>query len=142
MKKFLAPIVFGSMFTGCQSIYHDFHMADVHAMDNIRRSSYQAVANLAKNLQKNLDAGLKEEIAVEQAKETVLFALKDPDSAKFRKITMQDFSGGKVVCGYVNSKNSYGGYNGFTKFAANTTDVIFSDEGNSLSNAGINAACP
>lgn len=37
--------------------------------------------------------------------------LKDPDSAKY---TWQDYKGGDTYCGFVNSKNSYGGYVGNT----------------------------
>ncbi|MFT3809201.1 MAG: hypothetical protein QM698_04735 [Micropepsaceae bacterium] len=38
--------------------------------------------------------------------------LKDPDSAKFRKITVKSVS----FCGQVNGKNSYGAYSGYTHF--------------------------
>ncbi len=51
--------------------------------------------------------------------------LKDPDSAKFRNIQKPKKFWGKsltirnswLVCGEVNSKNSYGGYSGFERYA-------------------------
>ena len=48
--------------------------------------------------------------------------LKDPDSAKFgryKAFTVND-TGGKItaICGYVNAKNSYGGYGGMTPYIA------------------------
>jgi hypothetical protein len=43
--------------------------------------------------------------------------LKDPDSAKFKNLIAGKFSDGRIaVCGEVNSKNSFGGYTGFTLF--------------------------
>lgn len=46
--------------------------------------------------------------------------LKDPDSAKFRKIRvakLEYFGTQKtLICGEINSKNSYGGYGGFEVF--------------------------
>lgn len=53
---------------------------------------------------------------IEQAHERVRDLLKDPDSAKFRS----EFIGKDgAVCGFVNSKNSYGGYAGFTRYVVN-----------------------
>ena len=39
--------------------------------------------------------------------------LKDPDSAKFRWPAVQEWG---LYCGWVNAKNSYGGYTGFKPF--------------------------
>ena len=52
-------------------------------------------------------------IAESRAKESVLALLKDPDSAKFGTVVVTD-SG--IVCGYVNAKNSFGGYTGEKPF--------------------------
>ena len=48
-------------------------------------------------------------------------ALKDPESARFRNITIEDQSSFKpevagIACGQVNAKNSFGGYTGFKSF--------------------------
>lgn len=40
--------------------------------------------------------------------------LKDADSAKYRDLHALDDKGG--ICGWVNAKNSYGGYAGFSVF--------------------------
>lgn len=63
---------------------------------------------------------------VEATKKEVLGMLKDPDSAKFRKVEVKDhhwkspdgkyFVEIKAVCGEVNSKNGFGGYAGFSPF--------------------------
>lgn len=56
---------------------------------------------------------VKESPLVLMAKEAVLLNLKDADSAKFRNVVELDATS---VCGYVNSKNGYGGYAGFRQF--------------------------
>lgn len=45
--------------------------------------------------------------------------LKDADSAKFKDLRYKSSaaSGMWVMCGYVNSKNSYGAYPGYVRFA-------------------------
>lgn len=45
--------------------------------------------------------------------------LKDADSAKFKDVRYKtaSASGMWVMCGYVNSKNSYGAYPGYERFA-------------------------
>lgn len=42
--------------------------------------------------------------------------LKDPESARFGKIAAGDVGGQTIVCGWVNAKNSYGGYIGMQPF--------------------------
>ena len=52
-----------------------------------------------------------------QAKSVVKYRLKDSESAKFRNLRMsKTHSGGDIVKGEVNAKNSFGGYAGFEKF--------------------------
>ncbi|MDC5702924.1 hypothetical protein OFN14_18270, partial [Acinetobacter baumannii] len=44
--------------------------------------------------------------------------MKDPDSTKFRNVReITNTLGNKVLCGQINSKNSYGGYVGFMDFS-------------------------
>jgi hypothetical protein len=66
---------------------------------------------------------LKKVTWILKGKETISSLLKDSDSAKFRHL----FFSGKVVpivCGEVNSKNSFGGYVGYQKFVtANQADL-------------------
>jgi hypothetical protein len=49
----------------------------------------------------------------EAAKVAIVATLKDPESARFGAITTD----GKIVCGTVNAKNSFGGYVGPKVFA-------------------------
>lgn len=50
--------------------------------------------------------------------ESVKSKLKDPDSAMFRMPPVNENGAPDSYCGLVNAKNSYGGYTGFTPFAA------------------------
>ncbi len=45
--------------------------------------------------------------------------LRDPASARFEHL---DFKGGDIYCGYVNSKNGFGGYAGRKMFAVMVLD--------------------
>lgn len=51
-------------------------------------------------------------------------SLKDPDSAKFKDIiAFKTKTSSIAACGFVNAKNSYGGYVGYTPFRAIVADV-------------------
>jgi ribosomal protein L37E len=45
--------------------------------------------------------------------------LKDPDSAEFKDVFANVGENISVACGYVNSKNSFGGYTGYQRFISN-----------------------
>lgn len=52
------------------------------------------------------------------AKKTVISQLKDPESARFGEIwALSGTNGRRSVCGYINAKNSYGGYTGNKMFS-------------------------
>lgn len=51
--------------------------------------------------------------------------LKDPGSASFSGMFVSWLSGGPVVCGRVNARNSFGGFAGFTRFVAAGNDTAF-----------------
>ncbi len=71
-------------------------------------------------------AGSRDDPARKAAAEhAVLKHLKDPGSASFRGLFVSWLSGGPIVCGYVNAKNSFGGYTGFTRFVAAGSDTAF-----------------
>ena len=88
-----------------------------------------------------------QEKTIASAQDAAKKTLKDPDSAKFKNIRMMDYDGGKVLCGEINAKNSYGGYVGYKRFVAGTSAAtIYSTSTkyqnvNDASNAGIVAAC-
>lgn len=66
-----------------------------------------------------------------ELKAIVLGTLKDPDSAQFRNLRV--VSGGAALCGEVNAKNSYGGYNGFKSFVADSEGVAWQGDGSTPS---------
>lgn len=68
-------------------------------------------------------------IEIENAKALVLNQLKDPESARFDEFwALKGSNGLRTICGYVNAKNSFGGYTGRKMFTLNNTSVIM--EGN------------
>ncbi|WP_070401292.1 hypothetical protein [Hydrogenophaga sp. PML113] len=75
--------------------------------------------------------------------------LKDPGSAQFRNVRVQQYLQGplKIICGEINAKNSYGGYVGFRQFAASPWGVYMESRGgrydtsDELSNFGLMQAC-
>jgi hypothetical protein len=81
---------------------------------------------------------------IETALKQVRALIKDPE---FKSITVLDYQGGRVVCGLVNSKDSYGGYVGFKPFVAGIDDALvyaIDPENPALAdaaNAGIDDAC-
>jgi hypothetical protein len=72
-----------------------------------------------------------------KAKEAMTDALRDPGSAQYKDVTAHVFPEDHkiyVFCGYVNSKNGFGGYTGFKPFVAGAgiaaTSEIVSDFSN------------
>ncbi len=49
-------------------------------------------------------------------KEYVRQTLKDAKSAEFQNVSVSRSAGMPVICGEVNAKNSFGGYNGYRRF--------------------------
>jgi len=88
-----------------------------------------------------------EERTIEVTKKIVASTLKDPDSAKFLNLRMVNYYGGKLVCGNINAKNSYGGYTGYTRFVAGVLGGFITKSNNKNKkmndayNGGINSAC-
>lgn len=89
----------------------------------VDRSLYLA-ADYSQELKAFLDSGKSQEEAIEAAKVVVAHDFKDPESARFRAIEIRDFQGGKLICGEVNAKNSYGGYVGYQKFLASNLHAM------------------
>lgn len=58
-----------------------------------------------------------------KVKEMIKESLKDAESAKFKDI--KTFHDGKILCGSVNAKNSYGAYQGFSPFIFEITSEGF-----------------
>lgn len=71
-------------------------------------------------------ANVREDPARKAAAEHAVKArLKDPGSASFSGMFVSWLSGGPIVCGRVNAKNSFGGYAGFSRFVAAGNDTAF-----------------
>lgn len=54
---------------------------------------------------------------LELAKKDLVSRMKDPESTKFREISVNYFNGARHACGQYDAKNSYGGYSGYRDFA-------------------------
>lgn len=120
-------------------------------------SSYDATADLRQTAIDTVKkmAEVNESVAgkksdaelIELSQQSVRDALKDPSSAQFRNVTVRKSEAGRVVCGEVNAKNSYGGYVGFRQFVAGvagadteSTDTEYPNI-TRAANAGITMAC-
>jgi len=76
----------------------------------------------------------------ELAKTRVRLMLKDPESARFSYVRYQE--GSHYICGYVNAKNSYGGYVGDRTFVVGDGQAILGDgEGDAYPDEYIAKAC-
>lgn len=68
-------------------------------------------------------------VVIERGKKAVLARLKDPDSAQFGQVTYREPG---IACGFVNARNSFGGYTGekrFLSLGSSETTVLEDDEG-------------
>jgi hypothetical protein len=114
--------------------------------DRLRQSSMNIVNALAESTDSYLKSKSESE-ALSAAQESLKQSLKDPSSAQFRNVRLVTFGSGKVICGEVNAKNSYGGYVGFKRFVASPYQSETERTGgrypeiDSLSNTGLNSAC-
>ncbi len=113
--------------------------------DNLRNQSL----NIARQMASITDEYFKKhgkDKTINEAKNSVKQRLKDPSSAEFTNVQLRDYVGGKVVCGYVNAKNSFGGYVGAKQFIASPfIGQIYQETGfgnlDAVANAGILDAC-
>ncbi len=89
----------------------------------------QAVTSPAKEVARSTAHDEGKDIAwVEHMQDKVRERLKDPESAEFRKARVyRGFNNIPAVCGEVNAKNAFGGYNGFSGFIAGG-DLVFVEQ--------------
>ena len=60
------------------------------------------------------------------AKARILEQLKDPGSAQFRRVFIARHDNGELtLCGEVNAKNGYGGYDGFRPFISSLGAMVY-----------------
>ncbi len=91
----------------------------------------EAVANRSVAVAKSMalagkaaEEKLGEQVLIERAKQAAAYDLKDPSSAQFRNVRVVSYNGGRLVCGEINAKNSYGAYVGFAGFMATDTEAV------------------
>lgn len=115
-------------------------------IESLIQTSLDEVAKYGSYNQKYLQTST-EAALIDASLETTRNQLKDPGSAQFRNVRVAQFGPGKVVCGEINGKNSYGGYVGFRSFAASPIGATIQSTGNrypeidEAANSGIGAAC-
>lgn len=79
--------------------------------DDVQKPTNAFIEKLMKDTAEWLKMTDQEKINFVQEK--IKMQLKDPNSAQFKNVFV---SSAKNVCGEMNAKNSYGGYNGFSLF--------------------------
>lgn len=71
----------------------------------------------------------QEDVWVAAGQDAVRAKLKDPGSARFEGVFFNRGADGiPVVCGYVNSRNSFGGYSGAQRFVATDQMAVLEEE--------------
>lgn len=119
----------------------------VAPIDALRHGVMEDVNRYSNTFEDFMKSGKSDAEGLAAAKAQVASSLKDQDSAKFRNVVIRPYGYGRVVCGEVNAKNSYGGYVGFTRFVASNEESAIEDNSsqyqaiNEASNAGLYAAC-
>lgn len=69
----------------------------------------------------------KDQAFLTEQQESVRRTLKDPQSAQFSEVYISRIAGTPSACGYVNAKNSFGGYVGRRRFMAENGRVFVED---------------
>lgn len=96
------------------------------ALDNLRTAAMNDAMSIALEMGP-YSAKYGDEQAKTAAMDSVKRTLKDPASARFQNLRVQTHPEGKIVCGEVNAKNSFGGYVGFRQFIAGSTHATIQD---------------
>lgn len=152
MIRFFAPLSVSIALSACAptaGVYQNTPTASIYQnqIEELRTHSLNIVRIYASETRLFFDKNGQEK-TIAAAQDSVKRGLKDPDSAKFQNLRIANYNNGKVVCGEINTKNSYGGYVGYERFVAGISGAeIFdkkSDEDQNINdayNAGINEAC-
>jgi len=98
----------------------DYTDAELSAEPSVRAAAAQLAREAAEKRE-------QDELWAIHMQDQVRGQLKDPDSAVFRNARTYHGSGAPVVCGEVNSRNSFGGMSGYQRFVA-AGSVIALDE--------------
>lgn len=112
-SKLIIALMVLAMFGAWMAPKQTPRQAEQRAAEANAKAEQEAANDAARA--KRREADRIEYASIATAKKAVLERLKDPESAKFGKVVYRS-SG--AVCGYVNAKNSFGGYSGDTAFIA------------------------
>lgn len=145
--KIQAIIIATAMIAACAPLASDNLSYGHNPIDDLHRASMNQADEIATQATKSIGE-IGEAKTIDASIERVKYHMKDPDSAKFRNVRIQrhGMTEYKIVCGAVNSKNSYGGYVGFAKFIASPTDYHVEDTSGDeairdAANAGLDRTC-
>jgi len=148
MRTVLVTAAAAIFLVGCAPMPSGSYVSPVEqASQRLRQSSMDQVALLSRETKTFLDGGKTEAEAIKQAQTAVADRLKDPGAAQFRNVRVVPYLEGKVICGEVNGKNSYGAYVGFRQFVASPASATTLSTGSKykttddLANVGLRAAC-
>lgn len=114
--------------------------------EKLRNLSFAQIAKHAEYNDKLLQSKTEQEL-IDASLESARNQLKDPVSAQLRNVRLAQHPKGKVVCGEINGKNSYGGYVGFKVFAASPLGATIQKTGgrypdiDAIANSGLRATC-
>lgn len=147
MIKFFAPLSVAIVLSACAPTAGVYQDPPENALSSIRTNSLNVVKKFASETHPFLEKNGQEK-TIAAAQDSIKRGLKDPNSAEFQNLRIANYNNGKVVCGEINAKNSYGGYVGYKRFVAGISGaLIFSASNeydpdiNDAYNAGINEAC-
>lgn len=139
--KSVCVMLFSAALLGCGGVpYQD-------PGQRLAMLSLEEVATLVRQTRAYLASGKTEAEAVEEAKRAAASKLKDPEAARFRNVVIKSYIDGKIICGELNGKNSYGAYVGYRPFAASPMDAVLQSTGSryastdELANTGLRNAC-
>lgn len=110
-------------------------------------ASLEEVASMSRQTRLFIEGGRSEDDAVTEGKRMVASRLKDPEAARFQNVRIVPYLEGKIICGEVNGKNSYGAYVGYSNFAASPMMVTLESKNgryasiDELANTGLRNAC-
>ena len=151
MKRFIPLAIFSIALAGCMPPPYQSSRSSGGSSgggdDYLRKTSMELATTYAKATTEFLKTS-NSKTAIAKTQELAKKSLKDPESAQFRDVKIQNYGDLKIICGEINAKNSYGGYVGFKRFMGSPTGGVSMEdlsgkypEINASYNSGLYAAC-
>lgn len=123
-RSALGILIAVSCINASSSDYDVLREACSSVKDSAKRlACYDALDRTSKSPQKKIPAkkNTRDDL-ISSAHQSLLMMLNDPDSARFTSEEISPSSG--AVCGFVNAKNSMGGYAGAVRYIHNKDSTI------------------